>query len=45
MASRVYKMTANRYTVIFVKSLLIGAIMSFQHNDRNINEAEKSKQK
>jgi hypothetical protein len=43
MASRVHKLSANQYTVIFVKSLLFGAIMSFQENNTNTNETETSK--
>jgi hypothetical protein len=31
VASRVYKMSANQHTVIFVKSLFFGGIISFQH--------------
>jgi membrane protein insertase Oxa1/YidC/SpoIIIJ len=37
--------SANQYTVIFVKPLLFGSIMSFQHNNTNTNETETSKQK
>jgi hypothetical protein len=45
MASRIYKMSANKYTVIFVRSLIFGATMSFQHNNTNSNETETSRQK
>lgn len=45
MASRVHKTSANKYKVIFVKSLLFGAIMSFQQNNTNTNETETSEHK
>jgi len=45
VASRVYKLSANQYTVIFVKSLLFGGIMSLQHNNKNTKETKTSKQK
>jgi hypothetical protein len=45
VASRVYKMSANQHTVIFVKSLFLSGIMSFQHNNTNTNETETTKQK
>jgi hypothetical protein len=45
VASRVYKPSESQYTVIFVKSLLFGANMTFQHNYTNTNETETSKQK
>jgi hypothetical protein len=38
-------MSANQYTVMFGKSLLLGGIMSFQHNNTNTNETETTKQK
>ena len=46
MASRVYKLSAKQYIVIFVKSLLFGAIVSFHtHTNTNTNERETSEQK